>query len=217
MPGVTISSSYGTGGSVVASLVAERLGLPLLDRAITSSIAEQLRVSIAEAEDARVKRSRTDRFLGLLAPLVIGVLGTEGTSPGPVVVADDARPFRERAELIMQEALSTGAIILGRAGAAAFRTRPDVLRVRLFGPPAARMAHAAAAEHIDPDAARRRQPRVDDARRQYVRRLYDLDIDDPELYDLQIDSTRLPADACADLIARAYRALPPISQPETSR
>lgn len=207
MPGVTISSSYGTGGSVIAPLVADRLGLPLLDRAITSSVAEQLHVSIAEAADAQVRRSRAERFMSVLAPLTIGVLGTEGTSAGTVVIGADASPFRERAEAIMGEALSTGAVVLGRAGAAAFRARPDILRVRLFGSRPDRIARAAHVERIDAATAAERQPRVDDARRQYVRRLYDLDIDDPELYDLQIDSTRLPDDACAELIAIAYRAL----------
>lgn len=217
MPGATISSSYGTGGSVIAPLVADRLGLPLLDRAITSTVAEQLQVSLSEAESAQLKRSRAERFLGVLAPLCIGVLGTEGTSAGTVVVGDDVSPFRERAEAIMREALSAGAVILGRAGAAAFQTRPDVLRVRLFGSRSVRVAHAAIVEGIDAATAGRRQPQVDDARRAYVRRLYDVDIDDPELYDLQVDSTRLPADACADMIAAAYRALPSISQPERSR
>lgn len=206
MPGVTISSSYGTGGSVIAPLVAEQLGLPLLDRAISAGVAAQLRVSLAEAEDAQFKRSRTDRFLGVLAPLAIGILGT-GSTPDPAVLGDDAAPFREQAETIMREALVSGAVILGRGGAAAFRTRADVLRVRLFGSRAARIAHAAAALDIDAAVAEQRQPEVDEARAQYVRRLYDVDIDDPQLYDLQIDSTRLPAEACAGLVVTAYRAL----------
>jgi cytidylate kinase len=47
---------------------------------------------------------------------------------------------------------------------------------------------------------------VDRARAQYVRRLYRADIDDPDLFHLQIDSTALPLEACAGLIASAYRA-----------
>lgn len=206
MPGVTISSSFGTGGSVVAPLVAERLGLPLLDRAISAGVAAQLRVSLEEAEGAHFKRSRADRFLGVLAPLAGGVLGT-GTTPDGTFLGDDPMPFRERAETIMEEALTAGAVILGRAGAAAFRSRPDVLRVRLFGARVDRIAHAAALLGIDVESAEKRQPEVDEARAQYVRRLYDVDIDDPDLYDLQIDSTRLPPAACADLVATAYRAL----------
>jgi hypothetical protein len=53
--------------------------------------------------------------------------------------------------------------------------------------------------------ARRRLPEVDRARAQYVRRLYRADIDDPELFHLQIDSTVVPLEACAEVIVTAYR------------
>jgi cytidylate kinase len=84
-----------------------------------------------------------------------------------------------------------------------------VLRVRLFGPADARMAQAARFGDIDQATARQRRLEVDRARAQYVRRLYRADIDDPDLFHLHLDSTALPLEACADLIAAAYRALPP--------
>lgn len=209
MPGVTISAGYGAGGSVVAPDVAGRLGLPLLDRAITSRVAAQLHVSVQEAECGTVRRPLVDRFLAVLAPLAGGALGagTDAAPPHAVPPPDDAALFREQAESIMRDALRAGAVILGRAGAAAFCDRPDVLRVRLFGPPAARVIQAARIEDIDLPAARLRLPEVDRARALYVRRLYATSIDDSELFSLQIDSTVLPLDACAELIATAYTAL----------
>ena len=53
MPGVTISAGYGAGGSVVAPHVAKLLGLPLLDRAISSRVAAQLRVSVKRLKAVR--------------------------------------------------------------------------------------------------------------------------------------------------------------------
>jgi cytidylate kinase len=209
MPGVTISAGYGAGGSIIAPRVAQLLGLPLLDRAISSHVAAQLQVSVQEAEGAVIKRSLPDRFLAVLAPLAGGALGagTDCAPPGAVLPADDADFFRPQAELIMRTALQTGAVILGRGGGAAFQNEPGVLRVRLFGPPEARIAQAARIEDVDAGTARRRLPEVDRARAQYVRRLYSADIDDPALYQLQVDSTTLPLEACASLIAGAYKAL----------
>ena len=108
----------------------------------------------------------------------------------------------------MSEALAAGAVILGRAGAAAFRDEPDVLRVRLFGAVGGphRPGVPASRTSIERRPGRR-MPEVDRARAQYVRRLYDVSIDDPALFHLQIDSTALPLDACADLIVGAYQAL----------
>jgi cytidylate kinase len=209
MAGVTISAGYGTGGSRIAQLVADQLELPLLDRAISTEVAAQLRVSVVEAQDAEFSRSFTDRLLGLLAPLSSGVLGagTDAAPPEAFRPPDDAELFREQAEAIMRQALATGAVILGRAGAAAFCAEPDVLRVRLYGPTQSRIAHAARNQSVTPDVAGQRLPEVDHARAQYVRRLYHVDIDDPDLYSMQLDSTALTEQTCARLITDAYRLL----------
>ncbi len=214
MHGVTISAGYGAGGSIIAPWVARQLGFPLLDRAISSHVAAQLRVSVREAEGAMIRRPLVDRFFSVLTPLAGGVLGagTDGTPHDVVPPPNEAAFFREQAETIMREALASGAVILGRAGGAAFSKEPDVLRVRLFGPPEARIAQAARIESVDIPTARQRLPQVDRARAQYVRRLYCVSIDDPELYQLQIDSTAIPLHACADLIAAAYRSYVPPQQ-----
>jgi cytidylate kinase len=206
MPGVTISASYGAGGSIIAPRVAERLGLQFLDRAISSAVAKRLQVSLPEAEGGAVSRSRADRFLGLLAPLAGGALGagTDAAPPNAVPPPDDASLFREQAEAIMREAMANGAVILGRGGAAALRARGDVLRVRLFGSPDACVAQAARIEDIDLNTARRRQREVDAARAKYVRRLYSVDIDDPAPFIVQLDSTALSPDASVDVIVTAY-------------
>jgi cytidylate kinase len=208
MPGVTISAGYGAGGSIIAPEVARQLGVPLLDRAISSHVAAQLQVSVQEAEGAMIRRPLVDRFFSVLSPLAGGVLGagTDGTPHDVVPPPNEAAFFREQAETIMREALASGAVILGRAGGAAFSKEPGVLRVRLFGSTQARIEQAARIENVDILTARQRLPQVDRARAQYVRRLYCVSIDDPELYQLQIDSTALPLRACADLIAGAYRS-----------
>ncbi len=211
MPGVTISAGYGAGGSVIAPQVAHQLGVQLLDRTISSAVAEQLHVSIPEAENGAIRRSLTDRFFAVLAPLAEGVrtAGSDANQVWTATSPGEEPLFREQAEAVMRRALASGAVILGRAGAAAFRGEARVLRVRLFGTADARIRQAAKIEGIDEQVARQRLPEVDGARAQYVRRLYGADINDPALYHLQIDSTVLPLDACAALIVAAYRALPP--------
>jgi cytidylate kinase len=207
MPAVTISAGYGAGGSVVARAVAERLGYRLLDRAISSQVAERLQVSVAEAEDATVRRSFAERFFGVLAPMAGGVIGDPDGVLEAALPANDGELFREQAETIMRAALPDGAVILGRAGAAALREEPGVLRVRLFGPKAARVRQAAQVEGVDEATAAQRLPEVDAARGTYVKRLYGVDINDPALFQLQLDSTLIPLETCAELIVTAYTAI----------
>ncbi|HEU5269377.1 MAG TPA: cytidylate kinase family protein, partial [Jatrophihabitans sp.] len=100
MPGVTISAGYGAGGSLVAPRVAERLGLRLIDRAISSTVAMQLQVSVAEAHQGEARRSVAERFFGALTPLT-GV----ASPPAEPGLAEDAAAFREQTEQLMREAL----------------------------------------------------------------------------------------------------------------
>jgi cytidylate kinase len=209
MPGVTISADYGAGGSVVAPAVASQLGIQLLDRAVSVTVAAQLHVSVQEAEAGAAKRRFAGRFLSLLAPLSSGVLGagTDAAPPDAEPVPDEASAFREQAERIIRAALPAGAVILGRAGAAALREERDVLRIRLFGPPQRRLAQAMAAEQIDMETARTRMSQVDAAREHYIWRLYRLSAADPSLYHLQIDSTIIKLQTCTELIVQAYQSL----------
>lgn len=205
MPAVTISAGYGAAGSIIAPQVAQLLGFPLLDRAISVRVAEQLHVSPEEAVAGEKKRSFAERFFAALAPLAGGVVGLDDEPE--VLWADDAAEFRTRAEAIMRQALPAGVVILGRAGGAALREEPGVLRVRLFGPAKARVTQAARVRQIDEEAARRQLATVDKARAHYVQRLYGFHIDDPALYHLQLDSTAIPADACAATIVAAFCGL----------
>ena len=97
MPGVTISASFGAGGSVIAPEVAARLGLSYMDRAISSRVAEQLGVSVAEADAGAVNRSLVDRVLHSLAPLSDGAFGvadrwlTFAFDAGRVVVREEGK------------------------------------------------------------------------------------------------------------------------------
>lgn len=209
MRGVAISAGYGAGGSRVAPAVARALGLPLLDRAISVAVAAELGVTVHEAEAAQPARTLADRFLSLLAPLAGGVLGagTDAAPPGELPAADDGAAFRDQAERVMRAALDTGAVILGRAGAVAFRDQPQVLRVRLFGPRVALLAQAMNFDGVDLPTAQQRMKQVNAAREQYVRRLYRCGADEPALFHLHIDSTALAVDACTDIIVRAFRSL----------
>ena len=94
MPGVTISAGYGAGGSIIAPTLAQRIGATYLDRAISARVADQLQVSVKEAEGATVNRSLVDRVLKALAPLGDGAFGTVPPNAFPPEV--EAERFRDQ-------------------------------------------------------------------------------------------------------------------------
>jgi cytidylate kinase len=201
-PVVTVSATYGTGGSRIARAVADALGLPFVDRAIPGAVAAELGLSLpdAEAHDDAGPRG-LERVMRSLAAV------------GPVSGVDFRTDFGDRTfcdateAVICRHAEKSGGVILGRAGAVVLQHRPRTLHVRLDGPVARRVAQAMRLEGIDRAAAEHRRRDNDTARAAYVRSFYGADAADPALYHLVLDATALDADTCVEVIARAARAM----------
>jgi cytidylate kinase len=201
---VALSGSYGAGGSRIGPALAERLGVPFVDRAIPLAVAQRLEVPLADAA-AHDERPST----GLLARLLSGFLGGDGGAPTPLPPDSPlAEDFRQATEAVLRRQADTGrGVILGRASVVLLRDVPGVLRVRLDGPPERRVRQAMALEAIDRDAAEERRREVDRAHAAYAHKFYGVDVADPSLYHVVLDSTALPLEDCVGLIAEAARAL----------
>jgi cytidylate kinase len=194
---VTISASYGAGGSWVGPQVAERLGCRFIDRAIPVQVAERLEVPV---EHAHVHdEAAAPRFTRLLArlPNTSGAVLPEATSP---------EFCRETERLLIEAAEAGDVVVLGRAGAIVLRDRPGAFHVRLDGPEEARVLQGMHVEEVDAEEARRRQRTSDRARLDYVKHFYRCDARDSRHYHMVLDSTVVPLPTCVELIVTAARA-----------
>jgi cytidylate kinase len=204
MPLITLSAPYGAGGSRVGPAIAQRLGVPFVDRAIPTRVAERLAVPLREAieRDEKIGSWLTRALLsfGQVTPVLAGA------APAPEhLLTDDA--FRQATEQVLREhAAGAGAVILGRAGAIVLRDEPHALHVRLTGPARARIEQGMRIEGVDRTTAERHIEQTDHARHAYVQHYYRCDPGDPAHYHLVIDSTALPLDDCVELIVLAARA-----------
>jgi cytidylate kinase len=201
---ITLSAPYGAGGSHVGPEVARRLGVPFVDRAIPTGVAERLAVPLQEAIDRDESIGSTLTRMTVWLGQVGQAFGAPGALPVEPVEDDD---YRRATEQVLQDyARGEGAVILGRAGAVVLRGEPRALHVRLDGPVDARIRQGMAIEGVDRDTAERHISETDKARRAYVQHFYRCDLQDAALYHLVIDSTAIPLDACAELIVAAARA-----------
>jgi cytidylate kinase len=193
---VTISATYGAGGSVIGPRLAQRLGLPFADRLIPARDAPTVGEGgehVTEAERLQTSRSR---FLARLAALT-GGLGLP--VPHPEDLSD---PIRQRVEQSIHDLVeSGGAVVLGRAAAIVLAGHPRAFHVRLDGPDQRRVTRAMTIEGIDADTARARLLETDRARARYLDRLYEHEPTDPRLYHLVMDSTVLETDDCVEVLA----------------
>jgi cytidylate kinase len=197
---VTVSATYGAGGSIVAPRVAERLGLPFLDRLIPVGSASGSEEGLNDEERAKTPLSR---LVGHLVRLP-SVLGTPVPEAGDIPDRDELR--REVEQSVTDVVTGRGGVILGRAAAIVLAGHPGAFHVRLDGPEDRRVARALAIEKIGEATARRRQAETDRARARYVQRLYDRDPADPQHYHLVVDSTVLPLEITVELVTTAATA-----------
>ena len=201
---VTVSASYGAGGAVVAPALAERLGVPFVQRATNS--AGGVGAGGPCVEPLTRDESNQTPASWLLACLSAAMPAGPTQSAPPSRHQDE--DLRRHCEAdIRRLADDDAGVILGR-GAAVVLGKEHGFHVRLDGPPQARVVQGAAIEGISVEAARRHMEAADRARDTYVRRLYRADPADARHYHLVIDSTALPLEAVVDIILRALASTP---------
>lgn len=202
-PVVTISASYGAGGSVIAPEVAQRLGVTFADRAIPVAVAQAMSVPLGDAL-ARDEQSPSllQRVLAAMASSGMEEVGVaplpESRNPVHAHEAETRKAIRDLA--------ASGAVILGRGGALVLADHPTALHVRLDGPASQRLARAMEERGLDEATARQRLESSDRARMAYVRHFHRADAADARHYHLTITSTAFSFDTCADMIVAGARA-----------
>jgi cytidylate kinase len=199
---ITVSAAYGAGGSVVAPALADRLGLPFLQRVTTSEghVAEPGPCD-EQLSAEEVKATPVHRLLAHFTQAM-----PAGPTQSPPSTHHQDEHLRGHGEAGIHRVLAGGGgVILGRA-AAVVLGKDRGFHVRLDGPAGRRVAQGAAIEGISQEQARERLRAADKARTAYVRRLYRCDPADASLYHLVIDSTAMPLDTVIELIVTAARA-----------
>lgn len=214
-PVVTISRQLGSGGDEIAALVAQRLGVPLLDREVISRAAQVAGVS----EDAL---RAAERHTSLLSRMLesLGKFGAAGGGEGvaleglsSTMLLTTSADFRALLERVLREIAATEpAVILGHAAQIALRDMPGTLHVFIHAPAEFRAAHLARVEGVPLAQARREIEASDRERVRFYQSAYHVNWYDLRLYDLALDTSVIGLHRAAELIAEVARqccAAPP--------
>ncbi|NOZ29149.1 MAG: cytidylate kinase-like family protein [Chloroflexi bacterium] len=187
---ITISRQLGSLGNQVAHATARRLGYRVVWREVINQAARRAgapEVALATIDD-------------------LGLLGLRPSTKA-------RRAYHQAVRQIMEELAAEGnVVIVGRAGQVILRGRPDVLHVKVIAPTQLRAQRIADKQGISLEAACAQIEASDRTRRNYLRRYYHVRWDDPELYDLVINTDRISPEIAAELIemavSRCLSALP---------
>jgi cytidylate kinase len=205
---ITISATYGAGGAVVGPAVAERLGVPFVDRAIPVVVANDLGIPVDDVlcRDEQV-RGWMARLLSATAPLSAEWI----VDPDHLrtTMLSDGQVLRCTEGAIRRAVDSGGGVILGRAAAIVLQDHPTAFHVRLDGDPDRRVRQVVETLGVPEREAHAALVRNDKARTAYVRHFYGADPASAEYYHLVLDSTRVPLETCTEIIVAAVRACVP--------
>ena len=198
---ITVSASYGAGGSRVAPALAERLGVPFLGR---PPVPATVHPGPEEHACDESGGAGPGRLLSRIASLAVS-WGTPAGLTLEELLPDQA--LRHEIEQEIHDLAATGAgVVLGRGAAVILHDDERALHVLLDGPVEARVRQAMEIEGIDQRTAEQRLHRVDRFRRAYIETLYGVDPHAPGICHLVIDSTAIPLDDCVELIVEAAAA-----------
>jgi cytidylate kinase/L-amino acid N-acyltransferase YncA len=209
-PVITIARQIGSGGDEVAALVAERLGMPLLDRQIITRAARTAGVSEEALQSAERHSSLLTRMLENLSRF--------GTSGGPeslpptdgissIALMTTSADFRALLQQVLRDVAAAGpAVILGHAAQIALRDMPGTLHVFIHASADYRAARLARTENIPLEQARREVEDNDRERVRFYQTAYHVSWYDLRLYDLVLDTQLTGIEGAATAIVDLARA-----------
>ncbi len=239
MPVVTISSQFGAGAPDVGRRMADRLRLQYVDQAVLVTAARELGVSVKSLEehDERTDsfRERMVHFLqralersaagGNVDPLMgAGNLelmlsqGYEDMMESSTPAMLDDRTYRQTiSDVITSIADGGNVVVIGRGGQMILRDTPDAVHIQLVAEEEVRVERVMQWLSLSQDEARKRMRSFNRSRAAFHKKFWKVDVWDPRLYHLVINTTNISYDASADCAIRVAEALTGDGPPSTAK
>jgi cytidylate kinase len=185
---ITISPQLGAGGPEIGVALGKRLGYRFVDQEVIQDAVR--RYGLAEEKASHLDESKPTLFERFDAETrqYITVLQTT----------------------VLEFAEQDDCVLMGRGGQWLLRGIPHALRLRVIAPFEQRVKHllrrsAESGEKLSQRAAVDLVRRDDAERAGRMRYLYEVDLEDPALYDLVVSTERLPYEAAVEMVERAVR------------
>ena len=192
---ITISRGTFTGGQELAECLAERLGYQCLSREVILDAATTFGVPVEKFIEAMEKPpSFWERLTG------------------------ERTDYLNYLRAALSERAMVGNLVYhGYAGHLLLSSIPNVLRVRAIADLETRVQTAMARNNLDRKSAIARVKRIDKERSDWMRFLFGVDWEDPRLYDVVVNISRLGVAGACDLVASVAAMKPFQPNPESTK
>lgn len=212
MVAITISRQYGSGGRKVALKVASELNYDIFDKRLMVDIARDMGMSETELVDFSEENYQVRGFFDHLfgggknvATVSTRTRDAAGTEQRIFRKLDEKQAIELVRAAVRAAYTRKNVVIVGRGGQHILWNEVDVFHVRIVAPVKTRRDRLVEIEghksyETVPIIAER-----DKANREYHRRFYDADLDDPQLYHMVLNTGKLSTAYTTDLILATYK------------
>ena len=199
---VTISHQLGSGGAYLGEKLADRLGIPFLDRDILKEVARQL--DLAESEVAN-REERLSTFwqnftrVALLSDPTFNLVGQP-------YIPSDSDVFQMECSTIQRIAEKSSAVFFGRCGCYVLRDHPRRASLLVTAEQPDRLQRLRDLYKLSEAKTLELIKTNDQERANYIRALTKRDWLDARHYDLCINTSAVGWDCAVDLAEKCVRA-----------
>jgi peroxiredoxin/cytidylate kinase len=202
---ITISKQEGSGGDEIAIKVSQILGYAYFDKGLMSSEAKNLGISeddIADfSEDDYKVKSLVDKILLRKKPVAVSSSLKDSALIRKTL---DEEECLSAIQAVINSLASRGkTVIVGRGGQAILKNKAGVLHVRIIASSSLRAERIMKSRGLNREDALKLIKDNDQATSEYLRRFYNIDWEDPEVYDLVLNTGKIDLDTAAHVIASA--------------
>jgi cytidylate kinase len=185
---ITVSREPGSGGRIIASRLAEKLGIDIFHQEVINEMAKSADVS------EKLVETLDERGLSILEDWISSLVHERHLWPD--------RYMQHLMKVVGTIGKHGRAVVVGRG--ANFILPPEKrFAVRIVADQTWRIQNVAKEFDITPGEAKRRVMRTESDRRAFIRKYFNADIADPTNYDLVVNTATLDLDDTVKVISSA--------------
>ncbi len=225
MPVITISNQFGAGGPEVGKEIARRLGIDYLDKEIIHRVALEVNVPAEEVQEFEAEHhNKLKSFFSTIFDLDALKKKAQIRQEELAEAHYDERekiPYHYHVDgwidseiykqMILKIISALGqrrhVVIVGRGGQCILKENPRTLHVRFVAEFEDRVTWTAKRRGLKAAEAKEFVRKVDTRSQDYLRFYFDCDPDQPTLYHLILNTSRIPVGRCVDIIEALAREI----------
>lgn len=220
---LTISGQIGAGARELGRLLADRLTFDYVDQEIlveaartlgvpvesvvshderTAGLGERLATMLRRFLERSAAAGSTDPVMGS-GGLDLVLARTYGEAAGLETAPDisDEQYISTLTAVVRDVAAHDSVVIIGRGSQVILRDTPGSMHVLLVGEPKNRATFLAERDGLSTEDAIKRLHSTEKGRIDFHHKFFKVEVNDPSLYHLTVNTSRYPFDAAAEIIA----------------